>query len=174
MFEKLFPDVIYDSIYDIEVLALKNKGIRGIIFDIDNTLVKPSERKPCGRLMGWLKALSADGFKLCVLSNANSRRVHTFADGLGVHAIHGAGKPSKKGFLRAMEALGLASGEVCMVGDQLFTDVFGAKRLGIYSVYTKPIVLFEVFTVMLKRMPEAAVFRLYYWSQGKQNRRSRV
>jgi predicted HAD superfamily phosphohydrolase YqeG len=66
-----------------------------------------------------------------------------------------------------MEIMGLAQSEVCMVGDQLFTDVFGAKRLGIYCVYTKPIAKLEVFTVMLKRIPESIVLKLYYSRHGK-------
>jgi HAD superfamily phosphatase (TIGR01668 family) len=165
MLEKCYPDIIYDSIYEIDTDALKNKGITGLLFDIDNTLVKPDIKQPDVRLVKWLASLKEQGFKLCILSNAGKKRVRAFSKGLDIHAINNAGKPSKKGFLKAMGILGLTSREICMIGDQLFTDVLGAKRLGIYSVFTKPIVLFEVFTVMLKRPFEALVFMLNNRSQ---------
>ncbi|MCL2165121.1 MAG: YqeG family HAD IIIA-type phosphatase [Oscillospiraceae bacterium] len=167
MLEKLFPDIIYESIYDIDFCALKRKGISGLILDIDNTLIKPSERRPGDRLLGWLKSLEEGGFQFCVLSNAGRKRTEAFARGLDIFAIHKAGKPSKKGFYMAMEIMRLERSEVCMVGDQLFTDVLGAKRLGIYCIYTKPIVFREVFTVMLKRLPEAVILKLFYMRHGK-------
>ena len=167
MLEKLFPDIVYNNIFEIDLDALRSKGIVGMIFDIDNTLVKPSVKHPDSKLLGWFASLGADGFSTCILSNAGSRRVQAFSKALKAQAVHRANKPSRKGFIKAMETMGLTSGEVCMVGDQLFTDVFGAKRLGIYSIYTKPFVLLEVFTVMLKRIPEAIIFLIYNRKQNK-------
>ena len=162
MLEMFFPDIIYESIYKIDFMSLKRKGIIGLIFDIDNTLVKPSVKHPGKELVDWLLALERDGFKLCILSNSRDKRTREFSRDLNINIISRARKPLVRGFLKALSVMDLRRDEVCMIGDQLFTDVYGAKRLGIYSIYTKPIVLYEVFTVMLKRLPEALIFKLYY------------
>ena len=170
MLEKFYPDILYESIYEIDFVLLKERGITGLIFDIDNTLVKPSVKHPDKELTDWLANLEKNGFKLCILSNSRDKRSEEFSKGLNITTVSHARKPSKEGFLKAVRMMGLQLNQVCMIGDQLFTDVYGAKRLGIYAVYTKPFVFYEVFTVMLKRLPEAIVFKFYYRAQRKHKR----
>ena len=165
MFENFYPDQVCKSIYDIDLQLLKDNGIAGLILDIDNTLVRPQEREPSQRLLDWLNEVRMAEFCICILSNARRRRAAAFSSGLGIFTICNAKKPSGTGFQKAIRLMGLNSDTVCMIGDQLFTDVYGAKKIGIYSVYVKPFVLREIFTVMLKRIPEFFILRNYHKRQ---------
>lgn len=159
--EYLFPDRIEQGIYGVDFDALRGRGISGLILDIDNTLVKPGARAPNGRAADLLRALQDDGFSICLLSNSSRRRAAGFASGLGVYCVTGAGKPAKAGFLKAIRLLGLEPGNICVVGDQIFTDVWGAKRLGLMVIYTKPITKREELTVQVKRIPEKFILKFY-------------
>ena len=165
MLENFYPDQVCESIYDIDLQSLKDNGIAGLILDIDNTLVSPREREPSQRLLDWFNEVRIADLCVCILSNARRRRVATFSSGLGVFTICNAKKPSRTGFHKAIRLMDLNPDTVCMIGDQLFTDVYGAKKIGIYSVYVKPFVLREIFTVMLKRIPEFFILRNYYKRQ---------
>ena len=166
MLEAFFPDEVCENIFEIDLERLSSIGIKGFILDIDNTLVKPSERIPNRELLQWIEKVRERGFQLCILSNASRKRVSSFSTGLGIYAISKARKPASSGFMKAVRLMELDKSVVCMVGDQLFTDVYGAKKIGIYTLYTRPIVLLEVFTVMLKRIPEYFIMRCY----NKRNR----
>jgi HAD superfamily phosphatase (TIGR01668 family) len=159
--ERFFPDAAYDDIYAIDMARLKDNGISGLILDIDNTLAVSGEAKPGARLMEWLSRARADGFDIVILSNGGRQRVSTFADGLGLCAVCKASKPSAHGFAKAARLMRLDRSQACMIGDQLFTDVYGAARIGIYAIYVKPIRVRELFTVMLKRIPEKIILRAY-------------
>jgi HAD superfamily phosphatase (TIGR01668 family) len=161
LLERFFPDAEYDGIYAIDMARLKADGISGLILDIDNTLAASGEAKPGARLMEWLSRARADGFDIVILSNSGRRRVSAFADGLGLFAVCRASKPSARGFEKAVRLMRLDRSQACMIGDQLFTDVYGAARIGIYAIYVKPIRARELFTVMLKRIPEKIVLRAY-------------
>ena len=165
MVERFFPDACADSVYAIDLRELRARGMRGIILDADNTLLRPNAKKPDARIIDWLASARCAGFELCVLTNSRMRRADAFAAAPGLHFIPRARKPSMKGYKEALRLMGLESCEVCMVGDQIFTDVYGARRMGMYAIHTKPIVLREVFTVMLKRIPEA--FVLWKWQRAR-------
>ncbi|MDR3121119.1 MAG: YqeG family HAD IIIA-type phosphatase [Clostridiales bacterium] len=171
--ERLFPDRIVRGILDVNLDELWANGIFGLILDIDNTLARPGAPRPDGETVRWLMAARERGFLVCLLSNAGRRRVAAFSSGLGLPAIANAKKPGRHGFLKALRLLGLEAGQACMIGDQLFTDVCGAKNLGIFAIYAKPITLWEVFTVMLKRLPEALALKLYA-HESDQKRRARA
>jgi HAD superfamily phosphatase (TIGR01668 family) len=171
LIERFFPDIIYDGIYEIDLDALQARGVMGLILDVDNTLVEPRARQPDALLLKWLDDARARGFDIAILSNSGRKRVSLFSSNLGVYAISGAAKPSARGFAEAMRVMGLESPQVCMIGDQIFTDVYGAARLGIYTVYVKPIRLREIVTVMLKRVPERIV--LHYFCKEHGQRRTR-
>ena len=161
MIEKFFPDMMFNSIYDIDLEQLKALGVSGLILDIDNTLVRPDVKKPDETVHAWLDYLRESGFNICILSNSGRKRVTKFTSDLGVMSICHAGKPMRKGFLKALRLMDLEPNQTCMIGDQIFTDVYGAKRIGIVAIYTKPIVFKEIFTVMLKRLPEKIVLHKY-------------
>lgn len=158
-----YPDEIVDSAYDIDYDKLFESGIRGIIFDIDNTLV-PHGAPPDERACSLLKMLSDKGFGVLFLSNNKEPRVKSFRDkGLPEASyIYKAGKPSKKGYFDAMNLMKTDISSTIFIGDQLFTDVWGAKRCGIRNILTRPIHPKEEIQIVLKRVLEKIVLKAYY------------
>lgn len=139
MLKSFLPRKRVDTIYEIDLDALWASGVRGIITDLDNTLVGAREPLATPKLGEWLKKVNALGFKVLVVSNNNAERVSKFADPLNIPYIAHARKPLRKGFLRALAQLGLAPHETVVIGDQLLTDVFGANRNGLNTVLVTPI-----------------------------------
>ena len=160
MRHSLFPDDYVASTYRIDFAALARQGYRGIIFDVDNTLV-PHGAPADERAKKLFEELHTLGYRCILLSNNKERRVAEFAGEVGSRYIFKAGKPSVKGYERAMEEMGTDRKTTLFVGDQLFTDIWGANRAGIYSVLTKPINPREEIQIVLKRIPERLVLRFY-------------
>lgn len=138
----LIPDEVYSSIYDIDGAVLARRGITLLLADLDNTLAKYGQPEPDSALLAWKEGLAAEGVDLFLLSNSRKpRRAEHFATALGIPFLGRAGKPKTGGFLRAMEQMGRAGAQTAMVGDQIFTDILGAKRAGILALMVEPIQL---------------------------------
>ena len=162
MIERFFPDLMVDSISDIDLLKLKERNIKGLILDIDNTLV-PSRTKEAGnQTIDWFESVKDKGMKACIVSNASRTRVVKFTENLKVFAIHRASKPSSKALIKAAKHMGTLPEETAVVGDQIFTDIYGGNKLNMYTILVKPIDKREFFFVRLKRIPEKLVFRNYH------------
>ncbi len=160
MLENLYPDEYLDSAYEIEFDRLYGEGYRGIIFDVDNTLVPhgaPADERAI-RLFAHLKEL---GYQCCLLSNNKEPRVKMFNDVVQVKYIFKAGKPKVSGYRQAMELMGTDADNTLFVGDQIFTDVYGANRAGIRTILTKPIHPKEEIQIVLKRYLERIVLFFY-------------
>ena len=157
-----YPDEYLDSAYDIDYDMLYDEGIRGIIFDIDNTLVE-HDAPPDERSVRLLKMLDRKGFKVLFLSNNKEGRVKSFRDEGASSAfyIHKAAKPSRSGYFSAMEMMGTTGDTTVFIGDQLFTDVWGAKRAGITNILVRPIDRKEEIQIVLKRILEKIVLGSY-------------
>ena len=165
MLHQFYPDYEADSAYGIDYRTLYEQGYRGIIFDIDNTLVPhgaPADARACA-LFSHLKEL---GFKCCFISNNQSERVQYFNDVIGEHFIENAHKPSVRNYIRAMELLGTDRSNTIFIGDQLFTDIYGAKRAGIRNILVKPIDSKEEIQIVLKRYLEKIVLYFYHKEEG--------
>ena len=135
----LKPTRIYDSVSSIDFDDLKNLNIKGILIDIDNTLIDMYRNVP-QEVFDWINKAREYGFKLLVLSNTNNKKkVKFISDHFNLDCVSFAMKPLKIGFKKALKKIGLKAEEVCMIGDQVFTDVLGANRLKIASIYVKPI-----------------------------------
>lgn len=160
MLERFFPDEYVDSAYGIPFEELYRKGYRGIIFDVDNTLV-PHGAPADARSIGLFERLRAMGFSTCILSNNKEPRVAPFAGQVKSPYIFKGRKPSVKGYERAMEVMGTGRENTLFIGDQLFTDVWGARRTGLYSILTKPMGPHEEIQIVFKRYLEAVVLRAY-------------
>ncbi len=160
--ETFYPDEYLASAYDIDYEGWYEKGKRGVIFDIDNTLVEHGAPAD-DRSRALFARLKEIGFKSLVLSNNKEPRVRSFADeaGSGLKYIYKADKPFKKGYLEALKVLGVTKEEALFVGDQIFTDVWGARRIGIYSILTKPIDPKEEIQIVLKRRLEAPILKSF-------------
>lgn len=165
MLQKFYPDEYLDSTYVIDFEKLYRKGYRGIIFDIDNTLV-PHGAPADARAKMLFARLKKLGFSCCLLSNNQKPRVEMFNKEIGVYYIEDAHKPSTKGYEAAMRKMGTEKSTTIFVGDQLFTDVFGARRTGIYSILVKPIHPKEEIQIVLKRYLEKIVLYFYLKKKG--------
>ena len=160
MLEKFYPDRYLDSAYQIPFEELYKKGYRGIIFDVDNTLV-PHGAPADGQSVKLFERLRELGFSTCILSNNKEPRVAPFAKKVNSPYIYKGGKPSVKGYEKAMKVMGTGRETTFFVGDQLFTDVWGANRAGLYSILVRPINPKEEIQIVLKRYPEAVVLWFY-------------
>lgn len=161
MLERFYPHHEADSAYVIDYEGLYAAGFRGIIFDIDNTLVPhgaPADEQ-AGALFERLKKL---GFRIMLLSNNKEPRVKMFNDVVKVSYIYKAGKPGTAGYRKAMEQMGTTPENTMFVGDQLFTDVWGAKKAGIETWLVKPIHPKEEIQIVLKRYLEKIVLYFYH------------
>ncbi len=160
MLENLYPDEYLDSAYEIEFDRFYEEGYRGIIFDVDNTLVPhgaPADERAV-RLFAHLKEL---GYQCCLLSNNKEPRVKMFNDVVQVKYIFKAGKPKVSGYRQAMELMGTDADNTLFVGDQIFTDVYGANRAGLWTILTRPIHPKEEIQIVLKRYLERIVLFFY-------------
>ena len=166
MFETFYPGNYVDSAYEIPYEKLYERGYRGIIFDVDNTLV-PHGAPADKRAIELFERLRAIGFSTCILSNNKEPRVSPFADKVGSPYIFKGGKPSRKGYERAMERMKTDRDTTFFVGDQLFTDVWGAKRSGIRSILVKPIHPKEEIQIIFKRQLEKIVLHFYYRQKSR-------
>ena len=151
MFETFYPGNYVDSAYEIPYEKLYERGYRGIIFDVDNTLV-PHGAPADKQAIELFERLRAIGFSTCILSNNKEPRVSPFADKVGSPYIFKGGKPSRKGYERAMER---------MKTDRDTTFFWGANRTGLYSILVKPINPKEEIQIVLKRYLEAVVLMFY-------------
>lgn len=148
------------STYIIDFEKLYEKGIRGLIFDIDNTLV-PHGDPADQRAVDLFERLKAIGFECCLISNNQEPRVRMFNEKIQVNYVYNAHKPSVKNYFKAMGIMGTDQSNTVFIGDQLFTDVWGAKRSGIHNILVKPIYPKEEIQIVLKRYLEKVVLHFY-------------
>ena len=153
MYQSLFPSEDYDSAYDIDFYAYYNKGYRGILFDVDNTLVEHGQPVTI-RAIELFARLREAGFKTCIISNNKEYRVKPLADALESYYVFKAGKPAARGYIEGMEHMGTSGSTTLFVGDQIFTDILGANRAGIHSILVKPVARHEEIQIVLKRKLE--------------------
>ena len=147
MFQNLYPDEEYRSSYEIPYESYYQKGFRGILFDVDNTLVEHDQPVTI-EAIALFEKLRKIGFEVCIISNNKEPRVKPLADTLGAKYVYKADKPSAKGYVQGME--------------QIFTDIWGAKRAGVYAVLVHPIAKHEEIQIVLKRKLEWFVLRRYH------------
>lgn len=160
MFKKFYPGGYYDSTYEIDFEELAKQGLKGIIFDIDNTLVfhgAPAD----DRAVKLFDKLHALGLKTCLISNNKEPRVSPFAKEVSSPYVYDAHKPSTRNYIKAMEIMGTTKDTTLFVGDQLFTDVYGANRTGIKTFLVKPLNKKEEIQIVLKRYLERIVLFFY-------------
>lgn len=160
MLEHFFPDMYYESTYIIDFEQYYKDGYRGVIFDIDNTLV-PHGAPADERSIALFKRLKEIGFDSVLLSNNKEPRVAMFNEPIGTHMIWKAGKPLPDNYRKAMQMMKTDTSNTLFVGDQLFTDILGAKNAGIRALLVKPMNPKEEIQIVLKRKLEAIVLRAY-------------
>ncbi len=160
MLRRFYPKRLAPSSYDINYEKLYKEGYRGILFDIDNTLVEHgADATP--RAIELFARLKKIGFQTCLISNNSDERVSRFNKKIGTNYIYKANKPLTKSYIKATQLMGTSIGNTIFVGDQLFTDVYGANRIGMLTYLVKPIHPKEEIQIVLKRKLERIVLYFY-------------
>lgn len=137
MFQNLYPDQLIRSVYDLDWEKL-SETYQGVIFDIDNTLV-PHGAAADEAAIQLFDRIHSLGMKTMLVSNNGEERVKPFAQQVRTAYIHKAGKPKAAGYCKAMKEMETDPAHTLFIGDQIFTDVWGANRAGIHTMLTQPI-----------------------------------
>lgn len=161
MLERFYPHHEAETAAEIDYEGLFKQGFRGVIFDIDNTLV-PHGAPADEKAVALFKRLKEIGYRVMLLSNNKEPRVKSFNDAVAASYIFKAGKPRTAGYRKAMEQMGTKPEDTMFVGDQLFTDIWGAKKAGIETWLVKPIHPKEEIQIVLKRYLERIVLFFYH------------
>ncbi len=150
------------AVTEVTVADLREMQIDTVLLDLDNTLVGWQRHDVPVPIRQWLLELKEAGMRLCLISNTHfGRRLRALSSELDIPYIRRAWKPRKQGFLRAMKDLGAVPDKTVMVGDQMFTDVLGANRVGIYSIMVRPMFRREFIGTKVSRMAEAILIRWF-------------
>jgi len=160
--QQLLPKEYVPSVYDIHLDKLWNQGKRLILTDLDNTLVPWNERQVSNSLTDWFSRIRNYGFNTCLVTNNRGQHVTEFARQVGARAVRGARKPRPHGFLQAMSYFNASPAETVMIGDQLFTDIRGGNRLGLYTILVVPIHKREWWGTRMNRVLERAAVRVFF------------
>lgn len=166
LLKSFYPEEYRHSTYSLDFEDYYEKGYRGILFDIDNTLV-PHGEPATDEAKSLFAKLKKIGFKTCLISNNKEPRVKPFADAVDSPFIYNAHKPSRKSYNKAFGIMGTDKNSTIFVGDQIFTDVYGANRVGMYTILVKPIHPKEEIQIVLKRYLEKIV--LFFYRKDKKN-----
>ena len=155
----LVPKMYQESIYTIDYDKLKKNNIKCLLFDLDNTCVGYHEKFPTKELEELFNKLTKMGFKVIIFTNATQKRVVPFVK---LHVICHASskKPFKKNFKKIMKQYRLAKEEICIIGDQLFTDILGGNKVGINTCLVNPLTKEDLIFTKIFRMLENLVFKI--------------
>ena len=164
------PTAALESVLELTPEILQKMGVEALILDLDNTLTTHNNPHPANGVPEWLDEMHRAGIKLLIVSNNHAPRVEPFAKALKLDFVPEGAKPLPKGYNIAVKKFGLPKEKVCAVGDQIFTDVYGARRAGIYSILVKPIHPKEEIQIVLKRYLEKIV--LFFYKSHKNGKNS--
>ncbi|MDF1508278.1 YqeG family HAD IIIA-type phosphatase [Robertmurraya sp. DFI.2.37] len=164
MLKIFLPDQHVKSIFQITPESLKEQGIKGIITDLDNTLVEWDRPNATPKLTEWFEMMRKENIRITIVSNNNRERVQAFSDPLNIPFIFQARKPLVRAFHRAVQNMGLRKEETVVIGDQLLTDVLGGNRGGFHTILVVPVASTDGFWTKFNRMIER---RILNWFRKK-------
>jgi len=169
MFNKFKPDFTFDTYRDVTPEFLKGQGIDAVLSDIDNTLAPYEQAEPDENIIAWVNSLRENGIGLAFISNNHADRVELFNRTLGLPAYPDAGKPGSKYMKIALEALGSEPRRAAMLGDQLFTDAYAGKRMGMRALIVPPINDKKTLFFRFKRALEKPIMKSYLRDKAKRD-----
>ncbi len=167
----LYPSIYLNNVKEITIELLKENNIKGLLLDVDNTLID-FNKKILEGVKEWCEDLKKQGIKLCILSNTNKiEKVKRVAKELDLQYINFAKKPSKSGFKRAIALLELQAENVSIAGDQIMTDILGGNRMKMFTILTKPLDKKDIFITRVKRPLENFIIKRYLNKVKKESER---
>jgi uncharacterized protein len=168
LLNKFLPNEHVQNIFQISPELLKERGVKGIITDLDNTLVEWDRADATPELLKWFRQMSDEGILVTIVSNNNKTRVEKFASPAEVPFIYEARKPMTKAFRKALKDMKLKAEDTVVIGDQIFTDVVGGNRMGLHTILVVPVAKTDGFFTKFNRRMES-VFLAYMKRKGKIN-----
>lgn len=157
--EKYVPDLYQKSIYAIDYDKLKNRGIKCLLFDLDNTIVPIKMKAPSVKVKELFNNLKEKGFKIILFSNSPKIRLKPFKDELNVDCSASSRKPSPKKFLQVLNIYGYGVSEVAIIGDEMLTDILGGNRIGITTILVNPVGKKDFFFAAIRRKIEKRIMK---------------
>lgn len=155
--EQYIPDIYQKSIYTINYEKLIDRGIKCLLFDLDNTISPVGVKKPSKKTKELFDELKQMGFKVIIFSNSGSKRLEPFKEELQVEVHPNSLKPLKRNFLKIMDKYEFADSEVAIIGDQFLTDIIGGNKVGITTILVNPIGIKDFFFTKINRMREKRI-----------------
>lgn len=163
----LYPKAYFKNIREIDIEFLIKNNIKGLILDVDNTLINYYKEFEKGT-EEWVKNLKGQGIKFCIVSNSNKlQKIKMVAEKLDIPYFYFAKKPFKTGFLKAQKLMKLKNENVAAVGDQIFTDVIGSNRCKMFSILVEPIEEKDILITKIKRPFEKKIIEKYLEKAGE-------
>ncbi|WP_019242674.1 MULTISPECIES: YqeG family HAD IIIA-type phosphatase [Bacillus] len=158
---KLFlPSEHVKNIFEITPSILKERGIKGIITDLDNTLVEWDRPSATPMLIKWFEEMNENGIRITIVSNNNEERVKSFSDPVKLPFIHRAKKPMGRAFKQAAQQMGLKKEETVVIGDQLMTDILGGNRSGFHTILVVPVAQSDGWATKFNRKLERRILSI--------------
>lgn len=161
MYQNLIPDKMFNTYRDVTPAYLKEIGVSALLMDIDNTFAPYEVAEPDEQITNWIAEMKAAGVALAFVSNNNRARVELFNRTLGLPYWYKAGKPGRKAVRRALDALHAEPSQAAILGDQLLTDAYAGKRMGLRALIVPPIKDKTNLFFKAKRLLERPVIRRY-------------
>jgi HAD superfamily phosphatase (TIGR01668 family) len=162
--KQFLPNEHFKSVLDISPEKLKARGIKGIITDLDNTLVEWDRPSATPQLVKWFDEIKQNNIMVTIVSNNHEDRVKAFADPLQIPFIFQARKPLGRAFKQALAQMGMQKDEVVVIGDQLLTDVLGGNRSGFHTILVVPVAQTDGLATKFNRFVER---RIMNWFRKK-------
>lgn len=159
MMEKFLPDMYQKDIYSVNYDKLKNKDIKLLVFDFDNTIVDKKGLNPDKKLIAFFQKLKKS-FNVIVISNTlKSEKIVNFCTKCDLKFVRKALKPLKSGYKRINKEQKYESSSVAAIGDQLLTDIWGAKRMGYFTILVDPIGIDDTSFTKINRIVEVRLYQ---------------
>ncbi len=166
MLNNFLPDQFVKNIFEITPELLKEKGVKGIITDLDNTLVEWDRPLATPKIIEWFEDMKKNNIKVTIVSNNKEGRVKSFSAPLNIPFIFAARKPMGKAFNRALMQMELSKAEAVVIGDQLLTDVLGGNRSGFHTILVVPVAQTDGFATRINRKIERRILN-WFRKKGK-------
>ena len=154
----LLPKAIFHKLTDVSPAFLRERGVRLLMLDFDNTMLPYTSKIPTRELLTWLDGMKRGGIELCVVSNSKKAKAAGFCKGHNIACITHSKKPGRRGIRRCLARFGAEPQEAALAGDQIFTDVLGANRAGSLSILVKPIHLHNIWLKLRHAADQPFIF----------------
>lgn len=155
------PNDYVQSVFQIDIEKLANSGFKGIITDLDNTLVGWDVKTPTKEIQEWFKKANDLGLTITIVSNNNEKRVSVFSKDLDFDFIFKARKPMGRAFKKAIQHMNIKPEETIVIGDQMLTDVLGGNNNGLYTIMVVPVKKTDGFLTRLNRIIERRLLNYF-------------